>query len=462
MSLLLPALLFLANEPTDVELALRRMAQVFAAVEREAAEPVDPNHAFYDGALPALLRQLDPHSVFFTPGQFQQLREMERSTTKGFGTVVSILPGRVIVLQTLPGTPSTRAGLAPGDEIVAVNNIRLDFLTPEQLIGLLSESRRSEAQLLVRRPGNARLLPFKLTPEDMESPSVDRAFLLEPGIAYVRIASFEGETGKQLRQALESLGGESLKGLVLDLRNNPGGLLTAAVDCAALFLEPGSTVMSTRGRAKSNEDSKTPASSQPYRFPLVVLVNGKSASASEILAGAVQDHRRGKVVGERTYGKGLVQSIYPLSEGTGMALTTAFYFTPAGRLIQRPLSEGQIATSGEGGLQPDIPAAPEGVSRLRAYLDVTASFTSFATGFVQRTRRIAEDFEVSNAILDEFQRFLSARNVLPGVNEWSADREWIRSRLRQEIFNLSLGVAKGDEVEMARDPQVRRARLELP
>jgi carboxyl-terminal processing protease len=278
----------------------------------------------------------------------------------------------------------------------------------------------------------------------------------------VRIASFEGETGKQLRQALESLGGESLKGLVLDLRNNPGGLLTAAVDCAALFLEPGSTVMSTRGRAKSNEDSKTPASSQPYRFPLVVLVNGKSASASEILAGAVQDHRRGKVVGERTYGKGLVQSIYPLSEGTGMALTTAFYFTPAGRLIQRPLSEGQIATSGEGGLQPDIPAAPEGVSRLRAYLDVTASFTSFATGFVQRTRRIAEDFEVSNAILDEFQRFLSARNVLPGVNEWSADREWIRSRLRQEIFNLSLGVAKGDEVEMARDPQVRRARLELP
>ena len=460
MTWLLAFFLF-ADGPADVEVTLRKMAQVYAAVEREAADPVDANHAFYDGALPGMLRKLDPHSVFFTPGQFEQLREMERSTTKGFGTVVSILPGRVIVLQTLPETPSARAGLAPGDEIVAVNNIRLDFLTPEQLIGLLSESRRSEAQLMVRRPGNSRLLPFKLTPEDMTSPSVDRAFLLEPGVGYVRVDSFEGETGKQLKQAVESLGGDKLRGLVLDLRNNPGGLLTAAVECAALFLEPGQVVMSTRGRAKAAEDSKTPAGGAPYKFPLAVLVNGKSASGSEILAGAVQDYRRGKVIGERTYGKGLVQSIYPLSQGTGMALTTAFYFTPTGRSIQKPLSEGQIATHGEGGLTPDVLVFPEPMSRLRTYLDITATFTAFATEFVRKTPGIKDDFAVSNALLDEFQGFLAQRSVQPGVNEWSVEREWIRSRLRQEIFNLSLGVAKGDEVEMARDPQVQRALVEF-
>lgn len=449
------------EEANPLEQALKSMAGVYALVEANAAEPTDANQAFYGGALPAMLRRLDPHSVFFTPGQFEQLREMQRSETKGFGTVVSILPGRVIVLQTLPDTPSSRVGLQPGDEIVAVNNIRLDRLMPEQLTALLTETRRAEALLYVHRSTSPRLLEFRMKPEALESPSVDRAFLLRPGVGYVRVTSFEGETGKQLRRALEKLGGQDLKALVLDLRGNPGGIIDSSVEAAGLFLEPGAVVMSTRGRARPNEEVKTPAAAKPYRFAVAVLVDEKSASAAEILAGALQDHGRARVVGTRSYGKGLVQSIYPLSQGTGIALTTAFYFTPRGRLIQRALSEGQLAAHGEGGLKPDVEVFPEHPTRLRAFLDVSGLFTTFATEFVKSAPGLSPEFDVSNELLDRFQGFLADRKVTPGLSEWSREREWIRSRLRQDILNQAVGVEAGDEVEMQRDAQVKRALLEL-
>ncbi|MGH9662968.1 MAG: S41 family peptidase, partial [Bryobacteraceae bacterium] len=152
---------------------LKKLIDVFTVVSSQAADPVTPERAFYDGAIPGMLRRLDPHSVFFDPAQFQQLQQMQKSERKGFGSVVSVLPGRVIVLQTLPGTPSEKAGLLPGDEILAVNRIPLSRLEFDQLVQLLSESRQRDAQLIVRRPGNARLLTFVLSPALVDSPSVD-------------------------------------------------------------------------------------------------------------------------------------------------------------------------------------------------------------------------------------------------------------------------------------------------
>jgi carboxyl-terminal processing protease len=471
-------LLLFADAANELEAVVRKMANVYALVEANAADPVDANRGFYEGAVPGMLRQLDPHSVFFSPAQFDQLRQMERSTARGFGTVVSVLPGRVIVLQTLPGTPAARSGIEPGDEIVAVNGIRLDWLDMEQLVGLLGETRQREARLDVRRSGSSRILQFTMKPEHLASPSVDRAFLLSEGVGYVRITSFEGDTAKLARAAIEKLGGASLKGLVLDLRDNPGGFMDSALATAALFLEPGAKIVGVRGRARQGEEITVPAGGTPYKFPLSVLINAKSASGSEIVAGAMQDHDRGAVVGQPSYGKGLVQSVYPLPEGCGLALTTAFYFTPSGRSIQRPLTGGQLdgrarwasleeqtefhtqsgrPVKGGGGIVPDHPAYPEHVTRLRAALDITASFTSFATDFVRRTPGIDPSFTVSNTLLDDFQLYLSERRIRPGVSEWSVDREWIRSRLHQEIFNLALGVEKGDEIELRRDPQVRRA-----
>jgi carboxyl-terminal processing protease len=265
---------------------------------------------------------------------------------------------------------------------------------------------------------------------------------------------------------------------VLDLRNNPGGVITSALETAALFLPPGSKIVTIRGRAREGEEVSVPAGATPYSFPLAVLINGKSASASEIVAGAMQDHDRAIIAGEPSYGKGLVQSVYPLPNGCGMALTTAFYFTPSGRSIQRPLTGGQLDGSarwanlegatefktdkgrvvrGGGGIAPDKLAWPEGMTRLRAALDATASFTSFATELLKNGAKVDESFEVSDRMMDDFQVYMSERNIRPGVSEWSVDRPWMRSRLKQELFNLALGVEKGDEVELRMDPQVAAA-----
>ncbi len=462
----------------DIEREVKRFVDVLAAVERSAADPLPADKAIFEGAIPGMLRRLDPHSVFFDAQQFEQLKELERSTRKGFGSIVSVLPGRVIVLQALPGTPAARSGLSPGDEIVAVNGIPLATLDTEQLIQLLSQSRQQQARLDVRRQGTAGLIPLVLTPEELQSPSVERAFLLRPGVGYIRVGSFDVETGKQIREAIEKLGGAKLSGLVLDLRNNPGGVLPAALETASLFLEPKQLLLTVRGRAVASKNEFVPEQAKPYRFPVSVLVNNRSASASEIVAGALQDHDRAVIVGETTFGKGLVESVYPLSEGTGMALTTAYYYTPSGRSIQRPLAGGQLNQAaiagraddvkeyrtragrklrGGGGIQPDREVYPETMTQFRAVVEGTGSFTHFATEYTRRHGPVPDGFEVTPALLDEFQVYLSQRRISPTLAEWSREREWIRSRLKAEILGQTFGVARADEVDAQRDPVIRAA-----
>src|SRR5665213_570349 len=293
-----------ADPPADRDAReMKRFIEAYQILQQNAADPTDIDKAFYQGAIPGLLRHLDPHSVFFDPDQYGQLKQMETSTRKGFGTVVSILPGRVLVLQTLPNTPSAKAGMMPGDEILAVNNYRLDRLELDQIVELLNESKQKPAHLVVHHPGNMRLADLTLIPEDMQSSSVERAFLLKPDIGYIRVGGFEEKTGQQIGSAIEKLGGRNLKG-----RNVP------------------ETV------------ERVPSGNIPYTFPVSIIVNGKTASASEIVSGALQDHDRATIVGEPSFGKGLVQSVYPLAEGTGLALTTALYYIPSGRSIQKTFS----------------------------------------------------------------------------------------------------------------------------
>jgi carboxyl-terminal processing protease len=471
--MLLPALFLFAAPPSteDLESAIKRFTDLISVVESQAADPVNTQQSVYDGAIPGMLRTLDPHSIFFDPDQNEQLKQMENSERKGFGTVVSVLPGRVIVLQAMEGTPSAKAGLQPGDEIVAVNGVELARLQFDQIVGFLSESHQHRAQLIVRRPANARPLSFVLDPQLLDSPSVDRAFLLRSGIGYVRVNSFDPQTGHQLKDAIEKLGGDQLKGLVLDLRDNPGGVVQAALEAASYFLQPGQKLLSVKGRSIQEQTVEVPKTATPYAFPLAVLVNGKSASASEILTGALQDHDRAVVIGEPSYGKGLVQNVFPLTGNTALALTTAFYYTPSGRSIQKPLSSGHLeiekqseqfrtdsgrSVTGGGGIQPDLLVMPEPQTRLRVALDASGIITSFATDYIQK-HDIKPDFEVDSPLIEDFQVYAGERNIQPSVGEWSQELAWLESRLKQEIFNQALGVARGDEVEMQRDPAVKAA-----
>ncbi len=473
----LSSLCVMAPAQESFEDVLRTFTKVYAAMEENAADPVEPSQAIYDGALSGAVRALDPFSVFLTADRMVQLQEMQSSREKGFGSIVSILPGRIIVLQVLPETPMARAGIEPGDEFLAVNNYMISALTDEQIVELLSQSRQGQVAVVVRRADSPRPLQFTLVPQEMDSRSVDKSFLLTEGIAYVHIKAFEGETAKQFRDAVEKLGGDSLRGLVLDMRDNPGGVIDSALDLSSFLLDPGAVILHARGRAQAPVTERVPAAAKPYRFPVVILMNEKTASAAEIVAGALRDHKRARLLGQRSYGKGLVQRVFPLSEGNGLALTTSYYFTPDGESIQRPLKNSQVrrqddeandsmdqeppvALTGQGGIAPDETIEPAATNPLRYALEGSGAFASFATEYLRNDRKIDEHFQVDGMVLDEFQFFLSQRNFRPPLSMWIANSDYIRIRLMAEILNQSLGVEYGERVEAELDPGIQRA-LEL-
>ena len=458
------------DDAADLEGSLRKFVEVFNLVNRNLADPIDAADAIYHGALPGMVRTLDPHSAFLDPDQFESLREMQRSTEKGFGSVVNLLPGRVIVLQTLPGSPSERSGLLVGDEIVAVNGYQLAYLGIQQLVSLLGQSRRGRAELMVKRPSFPKLLPMALVPAELADPSVTRAFLLEEGIAHIKVGNFEQHTARELRDAIERLGGRELRGLVLDMRDNPGGVIEAAVQAASFFLASGQRILWIEGRDGPQEDLRVPDGADPYKFPVAVLINEKTASAAELVTAALQDNGRAVVLGEKSFGKGIIQSVFSLPEDTALALTTAQYLTPNRKTIQRPIGDCRdfelVKCSQEpqggpepppGGIEPDEVVSPRGYTDLEAVIEATNSFFEFAQKYFYGRREISEDFTVSPHMLDDFQAFLSDRRIRPSISEWSATIEFIRDRLKQEIFNLAFGVAKGDEIEVRRDPRVAAA-----
>ncbi len=479
LALLALALPIHGAQEDDLERSIRRLSEVLSVIQTRSADPADLGAALYQGAIPAMVRRLDPHSAFLDPQQFESLKEMQRSTEKGFGSVVSLNHGRVIVLQTLPESPSMRAGLAAGDEIVGINGYQVAALSIDQLVALLSQSRQQPAELMVKRPNFARLIPMTLTPEELADPSVREAFLLRDKVGYIKVANFEADTHTELRLAIEELGGRDLQGLVLDFRKNPGGVIEAAVRMAAMFLEPGQRILWIQGRDGPQEEVRVPPGNEPYHFPLAILVNDETASAAELVSGALQDHDRATIVGVRSFGKGLVQSVFELSEEAGLALTTARYLSPSGRPIQRSLddcADFQFASCkddappksyptdsgreilGGGGIAPDRRSLPRQYTPFEAWLKGSDSFLAFARNFVNRRREpIDASFDVTPAMLDEFQLDLSERGTRVTLSEWTATVEFIRQSLRQEIFNLTLGVEKGDEIELRNDPQVSTA-----
>jgi carboxyl-terminal processing protease len=245
------------------------------------------------------------------------------------------------------------------------------------------------------------------------------------------------------------------------------------VEVASLFLQPGQLVFTVRGRTEQKQEARVAPLAQPYTFPVAVLMDGMSASAAEILAGSLQDHDRAVILGEPSYGKGIVQNVFPLSGNTGLALTIAFYYTPSGRSLQKPLESGSLDVGakatpgvfhtdagrevrGGGGIQPDIAIQLAPVSRLVYVLEVSGALTAFASEYVQ-SHDIRDDFDVTPDLLDQLKVYLSPRRIQPGLAEWLRDSDLIKSKLKQEIVNLKFGVERGDQIEMQRDPVVQRA-----
>jgi carboxyl-terminal processing protease len=478
------------------------VARVYAAVEANYLAAVDPDQVLLDGAIRKALAALDPFSSFFDRDQFRQLQEQARGQALGFGSILFLSPGKVLVIETAQGAPSWRAGMGPGDEIVEVNGTRLSGLDLQSMIEVLQKARSGPVRLGVIHPGRFVAQDINLKPAEVALPTADKVFLLKPGIGYIHLTGFESKTPQELSDALGNLteaassaapgtpahgqprsGGSSsgsLQGLILDLRDNHGGEVDSALGVASVFLPPGLSVLTIRGRVQAPQTMRTaspPAAYHTYRGPLVVLVNGETASAAEVVAAALEEHDRAVIAGEPTFGKGVVQSVMPLSDSMALALTTGQYFTPSGRSIQRPIPGTSLAamdpsrtgqTSGfrtdngrglaaGGGVTPDaiIPARP--TDPWLAFLDQRGAFTDFASDYRSTHGQIARSFQPDTQTLSDFRDFLQRSGVLAPPEYWNQDQDYVKLRIRTELMNLVYGLQFGDQVAVEGDPQVQSA-----
>lgn len=480
--LLVPALLRPQESPPSDPATQEslKFAQIYGLLEEHYADPIDPDRAIFDGAIRNMLDTLDPFSAFFDRQQFKQLQEQTSGEAIGFGSILYVKPGKVLVLQAAEGSPSWRAGLGPGDEIVAVNGEKVLQLDFQSLIQLLQRSRSHPVTLGVLHPGKDQPQEVRLVPKEVEMPTVDSVFEFQDRqIGYVHVSGFDAKTAKEVQDAVEKLGGAKLKGLLLDLRNNHGGVVATAAGVASLFLQPGQPILTMRGRGVPEKSYSATPMPVHYTMPMVVLINGETASAAELLTAALEEHDRAVVAGENSYGKGVVENVMPLSDDTGLALTIAQYFTPSGRSIQRRLPGTMLAEaesgigkskdfhtddgrpiSAGGGITPDILIPARTLDPWAVFLNQHGLFTDFASQYITYHTDLEKTFEPGSDVMAEFQNFLSSRRVRTPPEYWANDQDYLKLRIKQEVLSLVFGLETANEVEISGDPQVQKA-LEL-
>lgn len=470
-----------------VKSSLRTFTRVLDLLEQNAADPVNPDRAIYKGAIPGMLRTLDPHSSFFDPRDFQVLREDQKGHYYGVGMTVAPRGGKTIVIAPFPGSPAYKAGIRPGDTILQVNDKPTDNLTTSEVADLLKGPRGTKVQVVVGRQGVDDPITFNIVRDEIPRKSVQDAFWLRPGIAFLEIDSFNENTSREVEENLKRLGEHNIKGLILDLRDNAGGLLNEGVAVAGRFLLPGQTVVSHRGRS-SPEKPYVARNGSPRRdYPIVALVNGFSASAAEIVAGALQDHDRGWVIGENTFGKGLVQTVYPLSENTGLALTTARYYTPSGRMIQRSyegttfleyyynkdkaeknpldvkMTDSGRTVYGGNGIAPDEKYEGPELNRFQKDLLRRFAFFNFtAKYFGQHNPKLTPGWDPDNEVLNEFHRYLLDSGVQFTEAEYAEVHDWIKQQVKREFYITGLGFEESRRFSIETDPLVKKALEALP
>jgi carboxyl-terminal processing protease len=475
------------DSDSDVNQSLKQFTEVYDIVEQNYAEPVNPDKAIYNGAIPGMLHVLDPHSNFFDPKSYSLLREDQRGKYYGVGMTVGPRNNKVIVIAPFAGTPAYRAGIHPGDIIAAVDGKPTDNMNTSDVADLLKGPKGTTVHITILREGADKPLEFAVVRDEIPRYSVDLHFLIRPGIGYMHIAQFNETTDKEVQEALDSFSqsGE-MKGLILDLRQNPGGLLNEGVGVADKFLHKGQLIVSHHGRSSPERRYTAMHGDGGRDYPLVVLVNRGTASAAEIVAGAIQDHDRGLVVGEITFGKGLVQTVYPLSNDTGLALTTAKYYTPSGRLIQRDYSnvslydyyfdrdsvgdttnkEVKLTDSGRtvyggGGITPDVKIDPVKSNRFQDTLLQHYAFFNFAKHYIV-THHVTKSFQVDDAVMQEFRKSLDADKVPYTEADLLQNDEWVKSNLKSEIFVDAFGQEEGLKVKAETDPEVLKGLDLLP
>ncbi|MBI4474087.1 MAG: S41 family peptidase [Acidobacteria bacterium] len=471
------------KEPEDVQASLQLFNSLLSLVEENYATEVDSDKAVY-GAIDGMLRTLDPHSRFFTPKEFTALREDQRGRYYGLGITVTTRFGKVTVVSPpFLGSPAEKVGLRVGDVISHVNGEPTLGMDLNEVVSKLKGPRGTSVRIKVVRPGVDEPLEMTVIRDEIAKFTVSNAFRIRDRIGYIKLESFAETTGTEIKEALRKLDAQTLDGLVFDLRGNPGGLLPEAIEVSETFLQKGQMIVETKGRTRgSNRPYASQRINNDNLFPLVILINPQSASASEIVAGAIQDHDRGLIVGETSFGKGLVQSVYTLSKNAGLALTTQKWYTPSGRLIQRDYSQisqfdyynhrdatkepkkedihysdlGRVVYGG-GGITPDYIVKETKIIDFQDMLGKRFSFYTFVQEFLSSNSKIDSQFQVSDELLEEFRKHITKRGITFDAKDFEENREYMKRLIRYEVFYNRLGVSEAQRVLLGGDPQVLKA-----
>ncbi|HKV40522.1 MAG TPA: S41 family peptidase [Blastocatellia bacterium] len=459
-----------------------------------------------------MLGTLDPHSTFFTKSEFDDVRTEQRSNFDGIGVLIKRINGKVYILSANPGGPAYRAGLRYGDSIISVDGHVVDEWSSEDVMQRVRGEKGEPVVITIERAGVAQPITVRVLRDEIKYPSVRLSFMIgQTDIGYIGLTGgFAGKTEEEVTTALDQLKQEGMRQLILDLRGNPGGLLDQAIKVAEKFLPPGKKILEVRGREDRFPDRVyvTPDNNQPELMPMVLLINQHTASASEVVAGALQDHSRAFIVGENSFGKGLVQSIFYLWGGTGLTLTTQRYYTPTGRSIQRDYSkvsfydyylnrsEGSEEAKAEtrpvfytdmgqevfggGGITPDEKAKSADSNPISYKLSSgvfdfvrelvagqIAGFKEYRIPSTQYKARLSPDdlarYPVNDRLMTAFHSYISDRPQFSVADDvFSATQDYIRDDMQREIVTAAFGDQAGEEAYLGDDPQLKKAIEALP
>ena len=475
------------------------------AVESTYVGSVESDRLVYS-AISGMLQTLDPHSSFMDPKSYAQMRERQEGHYYGLGVSITVADGDITVVQLFEGSPAYQKGLRRGDVIAKIEGLDTKGWTTEQAVKKLKGPKGTTVAIGIRRAGYDELVPLDVMRDEIHIQTVRAVFMIDATTGYIQLAEFAENSNQELGRALADLTGKGMRRLLLDIRGNPGGPLDQAIKIANRFLPKGDLIVYTRGRvSNSDQDYRATEQSDYTSLPMIVLTNRNSASASEIVSGALQDHDRALIVGETTFGKALVQSVYRISQGAGLAVTTARYYTPSGRLIQRPwdgtfdeyltytqrdqdankahnpedlkLTDGGRKVYSGGGVEPDRrldgPVDGFNPTRFARLLYNRQLFDTFAQRFSRKgdtrivpspkdRRDLAPNFVVDTAMVQEFRDFLGKTKVEIDESAWQKDREFILTMIRYEIDFDLFGVAEARRRLSGSDPQVQFALTLFP
>lgn len=472
----------------DADEALRTFNQLLSLVEENYVDEVDSRDLVY-GAIRGMLNRLDPHCTFLDPSSYREMQEEQQGSFSGLGIVISLRgeEKELTVISPIEGTPAYRAGIRAGDVITEIEGNSTAGITMDEALKKLRGRKGTEVTITLRREGVAEPYRHTLVRDDIPTVSIPYSFMIQPSVGYIRIKNFTQTTDSELDEKISELRSQGMDKLLLDLRWNPGGLLDQAVKVSDKFLEPRDMIVYTKGRQRgSYQEFRSTRRASNDTLPVVVLVNKGSASASEIVAGAIQDHDRGIIVGETTWGKGLVQTVYRLSHSAGLALTTAKYYTPSGRLIQRDykdsledyytgevnLEDGDRETRytdsgrkvlGGGGITPDVIVSLDKASRLEQAIERRGYFFEFAVHYLaEHPHPRTPDIETNEETLAEFRKYLADRELEYTEEEWEESLDYVSTMIQAEIAGAVFDLQERQKVIVARDKQIQRALEVLP